>query len=214
MNNGYSFLDDDEGEEDDSDSDSESSDSEDESDVPARKVQRTSRRGMTSRGKGRKTYSSEEDESTAESTSQSDSEEDDSDSDNDDSNSDTEVNSEHKDSNTEEEEKVSKTEGRKRNKRGSPYQFVRRTSQRPRRSPPDQFGSAQRSKRNTRNQGRRTVRYDENSDDDTQLMKAAEDDDSEATDDYSDAESASRTVSSRGRVRKMTPKARARFMNS
>ena len=187
-----------------SDSDTEVNSSEEDSDEP-RQTRMTRGRGAPSKSvrnnNARKRVSSD-DESTAESTSESDTSEDEETEDEDDS---------ERDSDSDGSEVKSKRTTRK---GASKDQASRRTSQRPKRSPVllDEFVKSERSKRNTRNQGRRTVRYDENSDDDAQLIKEAEED-SEATDDYSDPENAPTTVSSRGRVRKMTAKARASFMS-
>ena len=209
VRNGYNYKEEeDEDEDSESDSDTETDDDSEaeESDKPRKHRSTRGRSGPTksSRNKELKKRVSSDDESTTESTSESDTSEDDSESEGDEDDED----SEYSDSDG------SVVKSKRTTRKGAKNQIQRRTSQRPKKSPVllDEYVRTQRSRRNTRNQGRRTVRYDENSDEEAQLMKEAEED-SEATDDYSDPENITANVSSRGRVRKMTAKARASLMN-
>ena len=205
VRNGYNYKEEDEDTE--SDSDTETDDSEEEESDRARNHRST--RGQSgpiknSRNKGIKKRVSSDDESTAESTSESNTSDEESESEG----GDEDEESEYSDSDG------SVVKSKRATRKRAKNQVQRRTSQRPKKSPVllDEYVRTQRSRRNTRNQGRRTVRYDENSDEEAQLMKEAEED-SEATDDYSDPENITTNVSSRGRVRKMTAKARASLMN-
>ncbi len=211
LDNGHHNYNDDteeEEEEEESGSDTETDDESVESDSDTPK--RGRKRGRPRKRK-RGTSEEEDEESTAESTS-SDSEDED---DDDDGASD----EDRGDSSSGTEEEVATGSATRKRGKHSDNQSVRRTSQRPKRSPTilDHYACKNpRPKRTTRNQGRRTVTYTEkNSDEESQLVRDAPADvDSDATDDYSETEHTPETVSSRGRVRKMTPKARARLINS
>ena len=107
----------------------------------------------------------------------------------------------------------------------------RRTSQRPKHKTMtlhEEMIKAQQSvPRNTRNRGQRTINYDEDTDEENGLGSMAtarvarseskqlnNEEDSSGTDTYSDSDAATTSVSSRGRLRKLTARAKANLFSA